>query len=330
MMEYDIDFISSELESLSSKDKDYSRLVGVQSSVLLDVPDSHNVVAVSNILREDTHYLHDSKPADIGYKSLVSCYSKLMSFGARPAISQCTINLSNHVSQEWMQEFFQGFRDCRELYGGNILSCNFAQGKGSVTIDSMGIVPKSYKGALGNEVNIDDLIYVTGTLGDSGLALQRLMQDIPNDDVTSKYLLQCLLRPKIPLNFAIATRNIVTSSVTIVDGFSKDLSSVLSNKNLGASIILENVPLSEQIQAIIERNAAYQLAFTGGDDYQLCFTVAADKQEQLHALAKQYNCKISHVGAVTDGLGFEVKDSSGGCFNVKKSNIYHFRKTESS
>lgn len=264
-MPYD-DILAQCLTGLSVTDKNYSRLAGVQSSVLLDVPDSHNVAASSNVIVEGVHFLPGSNPADLGYKAIVSCYSKLMSFGARPSLVQCSISTPNTLEDAWLESFFTGVRDCREKYGGNILSCNIVQGKHSITIDSMGIVPKSFSGALHGSAKQGDLIYVTGTLGDAGLALQRLLQGIPNDDVTAKYLSDCLVRPKIPLNFSIAVRNITTCSVAIVDGFSKDLSAVLAKNNFGAVIQIDKIPLSAQIKAIIELNAAYQCALTGGDE----------------------------------------------------------------
>ena len=294
-----------------------------QAATLLTVGPGEHIVTALNTMIEGVHFLADYEATALAYKAVVASYSKLMAVGAKPICFQCNISIPE-IKVPWLNAFSAGLREASSQYGGLLSGVTLVTGKRAIAISAMGKVHYSVELSTQQATRAGDLIYVTGTLGDAGLALQRILQQIPNDDSVSRYLERCLLRPTIPLDFARALYPQVTSCIDLAAGFTKDLQRILVNTGLGANIALENIPLSSQIQTIIERQAAYQYALNGGDDYQLCFTIRPEQREVIMRVAEHYDTVVSCVGTLSDEAGIRVIDAYGEEFTQKNSDHDHF------
>lgn len=292
-------------------------------AVLLEMPQNSKMVAVLNSAVEGVHFLANSNPADVGYKSVVASYSKLMASGAKPAWVQCDISMPE-VEESWLESLADGILLAMQKYGGSLVGVNIEKGQRSITMSVNGVVGNSLVTALAKQPHAGDLIYVTGTLGDAGLAVKRILQDIPNDDVTSKHLLDRLIRPLIPLSFAAQVRPYTSASIAVVGGLNNDLNKLIQRYNVGADIFLNKLPLSEQIKAIIEINSAYQFALSGVDDYELLFTVAPADVAQVSALAMESGHNIKCIGEISSSSNVNVYDADGKEFIIKKPESDHF------
>jgi thiamine-monophosphate kinase len=294
-----------------------------QAATLLTIERGEHVVTALNTMIEGVHFLADYEAAALAYKAVVASYSKLMAVGAKPICFQCNISIPE-IKVPWLKAFSAGLQEASSQYGGVLSGVTLVTGKRAIAVSAVGKVHYPVELSAKQEPRAGDLIYVTGTLGDAGLALQRILQQIPNDDSVSRYLEQCLLRPTIPLEFARALYPQVTSCIELAAGFTQDLQRILGKARLGANIALENIPLSSQIQTIIERQAAYQYALNGGDDYQLCFTIRAEQREVIARVAERYEISVSCVGTLSDEAGIRVTDTYGKPFVQKTTDHDHF------
>ena len=294
-----------------------------QAATMLNVPVSTNIVNSLVTLVENVHFLPGIHSDDLAYKAIAASYSKLMALGASPLCVQCNISIPD-INIPWLDKFADGLSQALKKYGGDLVGVSLVTGKTSIAISAIGQVMSESQITTSGQVQAEDLVYVTGTLGDSGLALQRILQNIPNDDTTTQYLEQCLMRPNLPLEFAIAAREKFVLAVELLSGFLQDFERVLLHENIGVQLELDKIPLSDEIVAIIEKNAAYQCAFTGSDDCQLCFIVRPEQQLFIHNLAQQFNTKISCVGKIVADPGFRVYDKFGDEFLVKRPDHDHF------
>jgi len=294
-----------------------------KAATLLNVTSDRNIVNSLNTMVEGVHFLSNVKACDLAYKALVSNYSKLMALGAEPICFQINISMPK-ISELWLEDFASGLRESTEKYGGYLTGVSLVTGKSSIAVSSIGQVAYDIGSVKNASPQVSDLIYVTGSLGDAGLALNRILQDIPNDDNTSRYLEKCLMKPEIPLKFAVELQAITTSCTEISAGLSQDLKRILTKSSLGAHINLKDIPLSEQIKAVIERNAAYQCAFTGADDYEICFTVKPENKDKLLELAVRYDCRLSCIGHLSAHPGMHVYDKYDEPFIIKDSDHDHF------
>ena len=294
-----------------------------QAATMLNVKPGFNIVNSLVTMVEGVHFLSSIKAEDLAYKAIAASYSKLMALGAKPLCLHCNISIPE-VNIVWLDSFSRGLQTSIEQYGGSLVGASVVTGKTSIAISAIGEVNQSVLLESQDRVEVGDLIYVTGSLGDSGLALKRTLQNIPNDDTTSKYLERCLMRPNLPLQFAVAARNHFVLAVELMSGFLQDFERIIQTERIGAHVELDKIPLSDEIVAIIERNAAYQCAFTGSDDCQLCFIVKPKNVPDIKSLASQFNTKISCVGKLVAEPGFKVFDVHGDEFVVKRPDHDHF------
>ena len=76
-------------------------------------------------------------------------------------------------------------------------------------------------------------------------------------------------------------RGIASATIDISDGLAADLSHILQQSAVGATIKLANVPLESRLLNYLPSDDAYILALTGGDDYELCFTIPPENEQHL-------------------------------------------------
>ena len=76
--------------------------------------------------------------------------------------------------------------------------------------------------------------------------------------------------------------------IDISDGLSSDLRHITKASGAGAVIYEEKLPVSRELTAYAGRERAVQLSLSGGEDYELLFTVRGPKRESgLSALGEE-------------------------------------------
>ncbi len=153
--------------------------------------DGSSLVITQDAISEGIHFFKDDAPSLIAKKALRVNLSDLAAKGATPKYISLALGLGNTWSEEWVKEFAKGLQeDCSEygirLTGGD----TFRTGGGFViSITAIGEIPLGgYVSRLG--ANPEEILYVTGTIGDSALGL--LARQIKFDCLSeeeNKYLL---------------------------------------------------------------------------------------------------------------------------------------------
>ncbi len=156
-----------------------------------------------------------------------------------------------------------------------------------------------------------DLIYVTGTLGDAGAALK-----LPDE-----YFLKKLNHPIPRIREGLALHNIANAAIDISDGLAADLGHILELSKVGATIYIDNLPLSTKLVKAMSKKAAQKLALSAGDDYELCFTVSPKKRAQLKAIEDKFS--ITRVGIIEQQTGLRIQDQQGNPFALKQTGYEH-------
>jgi len=151
-----------------------------------------------------------------------------------------------------------------------------------------------------------DWIYVTGTLGDSAAGLALLQHHIRiADPAACEALIKRHLRPMPRVLQGQALRDLASSAIDISDGLMSDLGHILKASDCGARINLDALPLSPVLVDNIEMQQALRWALTGGEDYELCFTVPEINRGALDvALGHHgvpYTC-IGQIAPVSEGV----------------------------
>lgn len=286
---------------------------------ILDIPFQKQLAVSIDTLISGVHFPVDTPAFDIGYKSLAVNLSDLAATGAEPAWVTMSLSLPE-ANSEWLDNFAKGFFKLANQFNMQLIGGDITRGPVlSITIQVHGFV-LPHKALLRNGAQNGDFIFVTGTLGDAGLALQLLKakQSVPQD------LLLRLNQPKPRVAAGIALCDIASSAIDISDGLFADLNHILESSHVGASIELQNIPLSTDMLKNINFNDAIELALSAGDDYELCFTVPADREERLKKALKGIDCGYKKIGVIEVQQGLRLINKDGSLFNIKDKGYKHF------
>lgn len=292
-------------------------------AALLKVSLDQLLVVSTDTLVSGRHFSENTLPTDIGYKALAVNLSDLAAMGAEPAWILLALTLPN-ADEIWLRKFTDGFFPLMQRFQLQLVGGDMTQGPLTITVQALGFVPPG-KALCRIGARAGDRIYVTGTLGDAGLALE-LINKKNCLGLTSSQIFtvkQRLNRPEPRVEIGLALRDIASSAIDVSDGLVADLGHILSANQVGAILQLEKLPLSYSLQTL-PREKAWQLALSSGDDYELCFTVPALHERALQQHLTTLNTAYTCIGTIKKEPELILLDKNGSTFSFDKTGYQHF------
>src|SRR5471032_109463 len=239
---------------------------------LLTVAEKQLLAVSTDTLVEGIHFLKTIDSADLGYKALAVKLSDLAAMGADPAWVSLALTLPE-VNTDWLEAFSDSLFEQLNYYGMQLIGGDTTRGPLSMTLTIQGLIPIDRALTRGG-ASVGDWIFVTGSLGDSAAGLAILLEQLDVKDAAHREtLLKRHLRPTARILQGQALRGFASSAIDISDGLISDLKHVLNASGCGARLDLDALPLSPALLDSVEREQALKWALTGGEDYELCFTV---------------------------------------------------------
>jgi thiamine-monophosphate kinase len=281
---------------------------------ILEVPPGKSLAVSMDTLVAGRHFIDGVDAVKLGHKALSVNLSDLAAMGAEPAWAMLSLTMPA-ADIRWIQNFMQGFLALADRFGVQLVGGDTTRGPLSITVQIHGFVD-SGKMMRRNGAHPGDLIYVTGSLGDAGLAL-RLQQAGRLDRVHHRQLLQRLDCPTPRITEGMQLASIATAAIDLSDGLIGDLGHIVQLSDCGAAIELQRLPCSPAVQAVIARSNTWSLPLSSGDDYELCFTVPAEKQQQLQQLAAILDCPLTRIGVIEQQPGIRCVDAGGAVVDVE-------------
>lgn len=299
--------------------EDVSLGIGDDCSVLV-VPPGKSLAVSMDTLVAGRHFIEGVNAVSLGHKALAVNLSDLTAMGAEPAWATLSLTMPE-ADVCWIQDFMRGFLALADRFGVQLVGGDTTRGPLSITVQIHGFVdPRKMMrrdGALPG-----DLIYVTGSLGDAGLAL-RLQQSGKMDIVRHQQLLQRLDCPTPRITEGMQLASIATSAIDLSDGLISDLGHIVQQSHCGATIELQRLPCSAAVKQAITESSEWSLPLSSGDDYELCFTIPADKQQQLQQLAATLDSPLTRIGVIEQQPGIRCINAEGAIVDVE-SGYDHF------
>lgn len=301
----------------------------LDDAALIVPPEGTALVATADAMISGVHFLPDDPPETVGCKLLRVNLSDLAAMGAAPLGYLLTCAWPKDWDQDWIAAFARGLAGDQERFGISLLGGDTTSGPGplSLSLTALGSVapPQALRRS---GARAGDRVFVSGTLGDGAFGLLvrngRLtnLSDASLQDLTEAYRLPM---PRLALGQALAAGGLATACLDISDGLLADLGHICEASGLGARIGAERVPLSPAVQeAVASDLESFPLALTGGDDYELCFTVAPDRVEAVTGLAKTSGLALTEIGEMIQGQGVSVLDRDGAALAFDHRGWTHF------
>ncbi|MGB1198147.1 MAG: thiamine-phosphate kinase [Thalassotalea sp.] len=270
-------------------------LLGIGDDCAIVTPaEKQNIAITTDTLVSGVHFPHNTSPRAIGHKAIAVNLSDLAAVGAEPSWVSVAITLPE-IDEQWIDEFCTGLFELCEYYNVQLIGGDTTQGPLSITVTAQGVVPAdqhiSRSGA-----KTGNWLYVTGEIGDAALALRHVLGRTELDNNIFTKVKERLDFPMPRVLAGQALRNYATSAIDLSDGLMADLAHICRSSKVGANIVLENLPLSNALMEAVGQEKAIELALTGGDDYELLFTVSEDKKVGMETALANSGVNVTCIG----------------------------------
>ncbi len=308
----------------------YFSPVAVRPDVLLGVGDdcallatpAGQALAVSiDTLVEGVHFLAGVDPESLGHKALAVSLSDLSAMGAQPAWATLALTLPD-ADAPWLEAFSRGFANLASVHGLELVGGDITRGPRSVSVQAHGFV-KPERAMRRGGASPGELVYLTGSLGDAGLALLGLQgRYLPPQGLS--LVRQRLERPWPRVAEGQALCRLATAAIDVSDGLAADLGHVLRASGVGAVIDVEDIPLSPSVSTHVAETGDWSLPLSGGDDYELCVTVPAERQAEVEQLGSTFDCGLSRIGTIDSESGLRCRMGDGRLVELNSGGFEHF------
>jgi thiamine-monophosphate kinase len=281
-------------------DNDASIVVGIgDDCAQVQVPQGMDLVLSIDTLVEGTHFLPGTDPGHIASRLMGAAVSDLAAMGAEPAWFTLALTLPR-ADESWLAAFAESLGACARRFGIRLVGGDTTRGPLTLSVQVQGWVP-SGAGLHRSGAGVGDLVCVSGTLGDSraGLDIQLRPEAQPDPlPAASHALLQRFFAPEPRLSTGLLVAEFASSCIDISDGLLADLGHILKASEVGARIERRQLPLSEALLGYTDLEQARDWALSGGEDFELCFTVPAARWGALAAQLQQHEVPVSCVGRI--------------------------------
>lgn len=270
-------------------------------AAIVQASEGQSVVVALDTLVENHHFFAGCAPEDIAWKSLAVNLSDLAAMGAEPRWALLALSLPEAMAtSDWLARFMQGWQALASQFGVALIGGDTTRSdRLTISVTLMGVVP------IGQAIQragarVGDEIWLSGSVGDAGLALAQLyLGEQPLVQVAER-----LHRPQPRVALGKALRGLATAAVDVSDGFLADLEHLLkASGRLGAGCYLHQFPFSEPVLEWIHDSANPCLPLTSGDDYELIFTAAPEQADAIQKLSVELNVRLTKVGVMTNTQG---------------------------
>jgi thiamine-monophosphate kinase len=304
--------------------KNESSLKGVgDDAAVLHYPEKE-VLVTTDLLLEGIHFDLTYVPLKhLGYKSAVVNFSDIYAMNGQPKQITVSLGISKRFSVEDLEDFYEGLQLACEVYGVDLIGGDTTSSLTGLTI-SITCLGEGEKDKIvyRNGAKDTDLICVSGDLGAAYMGLQLLERekavfdgkaDFAPDFAGKEYLLERQLKPEARKDIieALAKEGIApTSMMDISDGLSSEILHICKQSEVGCRLFEERIPIDYQTAVMAEQfnlNVT-TVALSGGEDYELIFTVPLHLHDKVSTLKGVH--VIGHITSASLGKYLLTRDNA--------------------
>ncbi|MGH2757118.1 MAG: thiamine-phosphate kinase [Actinomycetota bacterium] len=253
--------------------------------------------------------------ADVGYKLIAVNVSDVAAMGAIPSKAVATMTVVVDLELAVIDGITEGMKAAAGRWGVSIVGGDIGRGSEvSLSLALLGDLPGPP--LLRSGARSGDAICVTGSLGGAAAGLLALRSGLVDRDALDAELEQPSgadalatlaarqLRPNARLE---ESRRIAESGATamidISDGLALDLNRLLTASGVGCEIAASAIPIDPEIAAALDRLQGPEparLALTGGEDFELLFTIEPDLVEDVQVAVDEVGTSVTLIGRTTE------------------------------
>ena len=287
-------------------------------------------MVASDTLVEEVHFPADATAKQIGTRALCVNLSDMAAMGAKPRWFTLALTLPEEkANSAWRAGFSSGIAEVAGEVDVALVGGDTTSGPLTVSLTLLGEVPAA-ESLQRSGAKVGDSVFVTGYLGDGAAGLKSVSRN-NGIEIDSDRLLQRFYAPQPQIKTAMKLRGLASACIDISDGLVADLGHICQASNVAATISTQQLPIAEDVRELAPKECI-DWALFGGDDYQLCFTVSANKLAAVEQLINSDELHASKIGIIdmvndvvnTSGHSVTVLDSNNSPIEINKQGYDHF------
>ncbi len=293
----------------------------------------------TDLLTQGVHFdLNTTSLKSVGYRAAMANLSDLAAMGAAPRYLLISLAIPAAVSRHDVVQLYTGLMQACRPHGTALIGGDTSASMGGlfVSLTLLGTTP-ARRALFRNGARIGDGLYVTGTLGDSlaGLHLLSRRQSVRGRPLPLRgfhrvFLERRHLRPdaRVEEGRWLNERGLATAAIDISDGLSGDLRHLCTESGVGAELDAARIPISPACRAYagLAGLEPVNLALSGGEDYELLFTVPPTRQAAVERQAAARGYRITRIGSIRpQRSGMTLKSSEGTVQPLSLTSYEHFQ-----
>ncbi|MCS5587324.1 MAG: thiamine-phosphate kinase [Porticoccaceae bacterium] len=271
-------------------------VVGIGDDAAVIAADALSQMAVAtDTLVESVHFPQWAEAKQIATRALCVNLSDMAAMGAEPKWFTLALTLPvETASDAWLRGFSAGLAQIAAQHNIALIGGDTTAGPLTISITLLGELPKG-RGLYRNGAKSGDMIYVSGTLGDGAAALEGLVTNPQGVLGQNKRLLEHFYCPVPQLELGLGLCDFASACIDISDGLVADLGHLCEASQVSAQIYSQQLPIHPELKQL-SKQQYLQWALSGGDDYQLCFTLPEAQQRAFEGWAASNKIPVTAIG----------------------------------
>ncbi|MFT6387959.1 MAG: thiamine-monophosphate kinase [Cellvibrionaceae bacterium] len=269
---------------------------------IVSVDQDHSLVMSMDTLVAGRHFPKSASPKQIATRAFCTCLSDLAAMGAKPQWFTLALTLPD-ADPAWLNDFSQSLLSIADEFECDLIGGDTTQGQLTITIQVHGVV-KHQQVLTRDAAKVGDLVFVSGPLGDGAAALNLLLNTKKFFDIEKQqkeYLVERFYRPEPQIKLGQYLTHCANAAIDISDGLLADLQHVANASHVDIDVDVDKILISDACRTVASNDLeSLRYALSGGDDYQLAFTVSAEYSSALDDLIKQKSADVVKIGRVVD------------------------------
>lgn len=260
-----------------------------------------DVVTAVDTFVENVHFSRETmEPFHIGYRALAANISDMAAMGCSPAFYLISMVIPKHWQEEELKGIYKGLQAIASQHEMDLIGGDTVAGKELViSVTILGFLSQT-KGRYRSDAKEGDIVFITGTLGDS-LAGYHILTDSDLPVITNKqYFIDKHRMPTPRVAFAKELQQLTRVSLNdISDGIGNEAAEIAEASQASIYLHYEKLPYTKELELFSE-DLQRQWKLFGGEDFELVGTASKDDWPFIVNAAKKTNTKVSKIGYVEE------------------------------
>ncbi len=329
-MERDLIAKIQRLAGAPIKDPSVLVSIGDDCAVVAPSPDRHLIITTDTLVESIHFNLDYFDPWHLGRKTAAVNLSDAGAMGGNPRWAFLNLAVRPGMTDRFWDSFSKGLLSRLSEYGVSLVGGDTVSTPDRLSL-SLTLIGEVIKGKWlsRGRAQPDDLIYCSGYLGEAAAGLELLrkykekrspFKDRKRAHRISGTVLKRLVNkhldpePRVTLGQALAANGMVQTAIDVSDGIATDLAHICKNSRVGAEVWAREMPVSRALKRTsgILGISPLNLALTGGEDFELLWTVSEKNESEVRKIAaKILGYRPFRIGKIVQGDRVILKTSQG-------------------